>query len=173
MLQLKDLPDKTILNRFAERYPQANVESVLAFLKILQVGTDLSLALNHYLASYDLLQGRWWVLILLMREPDKRTTPSQLATKAGVSRATMTGLLDGLFKDQLISREHARGDRRQVEIRLTAAGQAKLDAVMPGYYERVNALMTTIDGQTTSNMIEALTALHQQRQLFFTKPNGA
>lgn len=167
MLQLKDLPDKEIVSRFAERYPQADVSAVLAFLKVLQVGTDLSLALNHYLAGFDLLQGRWWVLILLMREPGQRATPSQLANKAGVSRATMTGLLDGLFKEQLISREHASDDRRQIEIRLTTAGQAKLDAIMPGYYQRVAEMMAALDSDTTENMIQALTKLHQQRQLFF------
>lgn len=167
MLQLKDLPDKEILSRFAERYPQANAEAVLAFLKVLQVGTDLSLALNHYLAEFGLLQGRWWVLILLMREPDKRATPSQLADQSGVSRATMTGLLDGLLKEQLISREHAVDDRRQIEIKLTTAGQAKLDAVMPGYYQRVAAMMASVDNSKLENMIDALTTLHQQRQLFF------
>lgn len=167
MLQLKDLPDKEIVSRFAERYPQADVKAVLMFLKILQVGTDLSLALNHYLAEYDLLQSRWWVLILLMREPDKRATPSQLASQSGVSRATMTGLLDGLLKEQLISREHAIDDRRQIEIKLTPAGQAKLDAVMPGYYQRVAAMMTSLDNSSLENMMDALTTLHQQRQLFF------
>lgn len=167
MLQLKDLPDEEIVSRFAERYPQANVPAVLAFLKVLQVGTDLSLALNHYLAGYDLLQGRWWVLILLMREPDQRATPSQLAAQAGVSRATMTGLLDGLLKEQLISREPAIADRRQIEIKLTGAGQAKLDEVMPGYYRRVAAMMASVDNSSLENMIDALTTLHQQRQLFF------
>ncbi|MDX1572401.1 MAG: MarR family transcriptional regulator [Methylophaga sp.] len=167
MLQLKDLPDEEIVSRFAERYPQANVAAVLTFLKILQVGTDLSLALNHYLADYDLLQGRWWVLILLMREPDKRATPSQLADQSGVSRATMTGLLDGLLKEQLISREHAVGDRRMIEIKLTTAGEAKLDAVMPGYYQRVAAMMASLDNNSLENMMDALTTLHQQRQLFY------
>ncbi len=167
MLQLKDLPDKEIVSRFAERYPQADVTAVLTFLKILQVGTDLSLALNHYLADYDLLQGRWWVLILLMREPDKRATPSQLAVQSGVSRATMTGLLDGLLKEQLISRDHAVDDRRQIEIKLTPAGQAKLDAVMPGYYQRVAAMMASLDNNSLENMMDALTTLHQQRQLFY------
>lgn len=167
MLQLKDLPDKEILSRFAGRYPQADVTAVLTFLKILQVGTDLSLALNHYLAGYDLLQGRWWVLILLMRESDNRATPSQLAAKSGVSRATITGLLDGLLKEQLISREHSIDDRRQIEIKLTAAGQAKLDAVMPGYYQRVAGMMSSLDNASLENMMDALTTLHQQRQLFY------
>ncbi len=167
MLQLKDLPDKEILGRFAKRYPQADVTAVLSFLKILQVGTDLSLALNQYLARYDLLQGRWWVLILLMREPYNRATPSQLAAQSGVSRATMTGLLDGLLKEQLIRREHAIHDRRQIEIKLTAAGQAKLDAVMPGYYQRVADMMSALDNTRLESMMDALTILHQQRQLFY------
>ena len=133
MLQLQDLPDTKILTKFADRYPDANIEHVLHFLTLLRVGSDLSDALNSFLAKYDLLQSRWWVLILLMREDDLMSTPSSLAEKAGVSRATMTGLIDGLDKEGLITRLTNVNDRRMLQIKLTVAGQAKLDDVMPEY----------------------------------------
>lgn len=166
MLHVKDLPDKAILSKFAERYPQANSDNVLRFLTVLQVATDLTSALNHYLAEYDLLQGRWWVLLLLMRESDLTATPSQLAAKAGVSRATMTGLIEGLYEQQLITRVRAATDRRQVKIRLTAQGQAKLDSLMPGYYARVNALFSALPELDAQHMTDALKKLHQQHAVF-------
>ena len=144
MLQLKNLPDEKVLEKFVARYPDAEVESVLPFLNLLRAGSDLSDALDALLAQHGLLQGRWWVLILLMREDDLTSTPSDLAEKAGVSRATMTGLIDGLERDGLVQRLTDASDRRKSTIKLTAEGQAKLDDVMPGYYQKVKQLMRVL-----------------------------
>lgn len=145
MLQIRDLPTPEILEKFAQRYPDADVSAVVTFLHLLRTGTDLSMALDTCLQKHALLQGRWWVLILLMREEDKTAAPSSLAEKAGVSRATMTGLLDGLERDGLIERIFDAQDRRRVTIHLTAAGQTKLDEVMPDYYQRVRRLMAPLE----------------------------
>jgi DNA-binding MarR family transcriptional regulator len=144
MLKLKDLPDANILKKFADRYPQAEVDSVIQFLNILRIGSDLSDVLDGFLEKHGLLQGRWWILILLMREDNLTSTPSTLATKAGVSRATVTGLIDGLERDGLVVRLPDKIDRRKYSIKLTDAGQQKLDEVMPAYYKRVRNLMAVI-----------------------------
>ncbi|MCB5186086.1 MarR family transcriptional regulator [Methylobacillus gramineus] len=144
MLQLRDLPNKAVLDKFSGRYPEADVSAVTAFLHLLRVATDLSAALDSCLSRHGLLQGRWWVLILLMREDQSISTPSVLAEKAGVSRATMTGLIDGLERDGLIARLFDKEDRRRVSIQLTAAGQAKLDEVMPDYYTRLRLCMDSV-----------------------------
>lgn len=141
MLQLRDLPTQEILQRFAERYPVADVTAIASFLMLLRVATDLSVALDACLSKHDLLQGRWWVLILLMRERDLTSQPSVLSEKLGVTRPTMTGLLDGLEQVGLVQRVSAPQDRRSVQIKLTAAGQDKLDAVMPDYYARLRVCM--------------------------------
>ena len=147
MLQLRDLPSSDILEKFAKRYPQADVTAISSFLHMLRVATDLSAALDACLSRHQLLQGRWWVLILLMREDSLTSMPSVLAQKTGVSRATMTGLLDGLERDGLVERIYDAQDRRSVSIRLTALGQAKLDKVMPDYYRRLSDCMSGLDEQ--------------------------
>ncbi|MDP3677562.1 MAG: MarR family transcriptional regulator, partial [Methylotenera sp.] len=76
MLQLRDLPTTEVLTKFAERYPDADITAVSSFLHLLRVATDLSIALDTCLSKHGLLQGRWWVLILLMREDSKTSTPS-------------------------------------------------------------------------------------------------
>ena len=82
-----------------------------------------------------------------MREDSKTSTPSILAEKAGVSRATMTGLLDGLEQGHLIERLLTKADRRSTFIKLTEAGQAKLDIVMPDYYSRLRECMKAFNEQ--------------------------
>lgn len=145
MLQLRDLPTPEILGKFAGRYPDADVTAIASFLYLLRIATDLSLALDTCLSKHGLLQGRWWVLILLMREESNAAMPSILAEKVGVSRATMTGLIDGLEQSGLVTRVFAKEDRRSVKIKLTDAGQAKLDIVMPDYYRRLRQCMQGLD----------------------------
>lgn len=159
MLQLKNLPDARILEKFIARYPDAEVESVLPFLNILRAGSDLSDALDALLGKHGLLQGRWWVLILLMREDNLTSTPSDLAEKAGVSRATMTGLVDSLERDGLVQRLDDANDRRKFSIKLTAAGQDKLDQVMPDYYQKVRRLMQVLTLQERDHLVTHLKML--------------
>ncbi len=166
MLQIKDLPDAKILKKFVDRYPQADVDSVIQFLNILRIGSDISEALDSFLAKYGLLQGRWWVLILLMREDNLTLAPSELALKAGVSRATMTGLIDGLEKEKLVTRLIDSTDRRKYSIKLTPDGQAKLDAVMPEYYNRVKKLMGNIPAQQRQVLLNQMMLLKENCHVF-------
>jgi DNA-binding MarR family transcriptional regulator len=166
MLQLKDLPDANILSKFAERYPETNIDSVIQFLTLLRVGSDLSSALDSYLAQHGLLQGRWWVLVLLMREENLTSSPSELAEKSGVSRATMTGLIDGLEKEKLVKRINDVADRRKFYIKLTELGQAKLDDVIPEYYRRVNQLMGILSLDEGKQLASLLMKLKNNSHVF-------
>ncbi len=161
MLQLRDLPTPEVLQRFAQRYPEADVTAIASFLMLLRVATDLSVALDSCLSKHDLLQGRWWVLILLMREVDLTSTPSVLAEKLGVTRATMTGLLDGLEQGGLVQRILVPEDRRSVKVRLTEAGQARLDAVMPDYYTRLRQCMQGLNEQQRKDLQALLGVIDQ------------
>jgi DNA-binding MarR family transcriptional regulator len=166
MLQLKDIPDEKILKKFAERYDDVDSRSVTHFLNILRIGTELAESLDRFLATHGLLQGRWWVLILLMREDDLTSKPSELAEKAGVSRATMSGLINGLLRDGLVACHDDDEDRRSYSIRLTAAGQKKLDEVMPDYYPRVKKMMSAIPEQQREDLLSQLMLLKEQSKLF-------
>ena len=156
MLQLRDLPTPEVLNKFAQRYPQADISAISSFLHLLRVATELSTALDECLRRHGLLQGRWWVLILLMREETFVSTPSVLADKAGVTRATMTGLIDGLERDGLVERIFDPQDRRRISVKLTAAGQARLDAVMPDYYSRLRECMSGLSEPQRAGLHEML-----------------
>jgi MarR family transcriptional regulator, negative regulator of the multidrug operon emrRAB len=71
---------------------------------------------------------------MMNRIPDEAINPSSLAQKLGVTRATMTGLLDGLHKKGLIERRAQASDRRKVGVLLTAGGRRTLDNILPDYY---------------------------------------
>lgn len=75
-----------------------------------------------HLAPYGLSEGRF-VLLFLLDGAEDGLSPRDLAERAGVTPATITGLLDGLERDGLIVRTPDGQDRRKVRIRLTDAGR--------------------------------------------------
>jgi DNA-binding MarR family transcriptional regulator len=159
MLLLKELPTSQSLQKLVARYPDANIKAIWEFVNVLRVASDLSDALDKLLGQHGLLQGRWWVLILLLRENDLTSTPSVLAEKAGVTKATMTGFIDGLEREGLVSRLMHNDDRRKLQITLTAAGQQKLDEVVPVYYGKVNALMSSLSDEQRSSLVNNMKLL--------------
>ena len=159
MLLLKELPTSESLKKFVARYPDADTKAILDFVSLLRAGSDISGALDQLLQQHGLLQGRWWVLILLMRQDDLTSSPSDLAEKAGVTKATMTGFIDGLEREGLVQRLMDVSDRRKFMIRLTVAGQQKLDEAMPDYYKKVQALMSVLSTAECDAMLTCIKKL--------------
>lgn len=75
------------------------------------------------LGSHGLSEGRF-VLLFLLRDRTDGLAPHVLADRAGVTRGTITGLLDGLERDGLVRRTPDPEDRRRVRVMLTTSGEA-------------------------------------------------
>jgi DNA-binding MarR family transcriptional regulator len=87
-------------------------------------------------------QGKFTVMMLLNRQPEQGVNPSELADRAGVTRATMTGLLEGLEREKMITRSHDRQDRRRAVVKMTASARSFMDRLLPDYYTKIHELMT-------------------------------
>ncbi len=159
MLLLKELPTSESLGKFVRRHPDADIQAISDFVNLLRAASDISDALDKLLGQHGLLQGRWWVLVLLMREDDLTSSPSDLANKAGVTKATMTGFIDGLEREGLVQRLMNTQDRRKFLISMTEAGQKKLDEVMPDYYRKVQALMGTLAPPERDTLVKSIKRL--------------
>lgn len=159
MLLLKELPNSKSLAKLVARYPDADIKAISDFVSLLRAGSDISDSLDKLLAQHNLLQGRWWVLVLLMREDNLTSSPSELAEKAGVTKASMTGFIDGLEREGLVLRLMDTLDRRKFLIKLTPAGEKKLDEVMPDYYGKVKLLMSCLTTDQRDAMIAGVNKL--------------
>ena len=144
MFYLRDLPDDKTLRVFAKRYPDMDPSAVRAAIALCRTGSDLLTGFETLLSRYGLSQGRFLTLMVLNRTPDDTVNPSQLAERVGVTRATMTGLLDGLYGDALITREANDEDRRRLSVQLTAKGRQMLESILPDYYRRNARLMKAL-----------------------------
>jgi DNA-binding MarR family transcriptional regulator len=128
----------------------------------MRVGSDLLDGLEAYLASKGMSQGKFTILMLLNRDPDAGASPSDLADRSGVTRATITGLLDGLSREKLVSREDDRGDRRKAVVRLTARGRKLLDTILPEYYRHVAELMGGLGDDEKVLLVDLLGRVNQR-----------
>lgn len=141
MFYLRDLPNYEAFKKRAESYPTVDPAALESCIHLMRVAVDMLAAWDIYLARHNLSAGRFSILMLLNREPGEPMSPSDLAARAGVTRATVTGLLDNLEKEKLIKREHSQTDRRMIRVRMSPLGHSRLDAMLPDYYKRVADLM--------------------------------
>ena len=149
MFYMKELPDEEDFRPLVPEYSSLDTSSVMLFYLFLQVGSDMLTAFETYLADHGVSQGKFIVLLLLLRSQARNNgaglSPSDLAGQAGVTRATMTGLMNGLQRDGLIERLHHHHDRRKVIVRLTPKGKESLNAIFPDYYSRISELMNDLE----------------------------
>lgn len=105
--QLRQLPD---------------VEGIRLCFQTLSLASAIDHDCAALLAPYDLSEGRF-VLLFLLNATSEGLAPNILAEQAGVTRPTVTGLLDGLERNALIERQADASDRRALRIRLTPKGK--------------------------------------------------
>ena len=153
MFYLRDLPDDKTLREFAKRYPEMDPSAMQACIALARTGSDLLTGFESMLSTHGLSQGRFLTLMVMNRTPKEVANPSQLADRLGVTRSTMTGLLDGLHRDGLIVRTPHNEDRRMVCVRLTPKGRDVLESMLPDYYRRAAELMTNLTHDERTQLV--------------------
>ena len=168
MFFLKGLPTDMPLQEFSKRFPNMNPSALKICAELMRTGSDLLAAFETVLSRYGLSQGRVLTLIVMSRTPDKEVNPSSLAEKLGVKRATMTGLLDGLEKDNLVERVSDPRDRRKIGIRVTAGGRQLLDEMLPDYYRHMAKLTANLSENERQTMLSLLGKVNQKLSSIFS-----
>lgn len=154
-LELKDIPKHETLQQDARRYPESDASAVEACLTLLRISGDVEAAYGAHFARHGLSQARFIVLMQLQRE-EEGLRPAELAERTGVTRATMTGLLDGLEKEGLILRRAHAEDGRMSVVRLSAKGRQRLEGVLPDHYRRTVALMSGLSAEERQQLTALL-----------------
>lgn len=165
-LLLQELPRYECLLAASEKYPTLNPSSAEAFLNLLRTGDLVFEAEGLYLSQFGVSQGRFTILMLLNRMCEESVSPAELAEKSCVTRATISGLLDTMERDGLVTRTTSASDRRAVEVELTAEGQALVDAILPGYFARVEEMISPLDAAERKTFVTLL----QKIQSAFVEP---
>jgi DNA-binding MarR family transcriptional regulator len=105
------------------------------------------------LAPFDLNGQQFGVLHAVLRK--RARTPTDLARVHFKYSGAVTYVLDGLERKQLLVRQRSAEDRRVVELRLTAEGEALTRQCIPVVVEAQNTLLQDI-GQDEYQALSAL-----------------
>jgi DNA-binding MarR family transcriptional regulator len=165
LLMLKDLPRYECILEVARRFPELDPTACEAYLNILRAADDVYRQSEGFFNANGLSAGRFTVLMLLYDkiagEPFPMT-PADLADKAGVTRATMTGLVDTLERDGLVRREHDSGDRRMMLVHVTAKGLGVIEGMLPAHYKRIAALLEPLSQTERKTLVRLLNKVAAQ-----------
>jgi DNA-binding MarR family transcriptional regulator len=162
---IKHLPRYENLLEAAKRYPDLDPTAAHAFLHLLRAGDDVIHSCATYMTENGLTQGRFVVLMQLLKKMEdspQSHTPAELAKMSGVTRATMTGLIDTLERDGLVKRAPDAVDRRMTSVRLTERGHRVLQRVLPGHFRNMARIMKPLSDGERKTLVRLLTKIMRQ-----------
>jgi DNA-binding MarR family transcriptional regulator len=165
LLLLKELPRYECLLDASRQFPDLDPSAAEAFLHLLRTGDESFRVVESNLAEHHLTQGRFGVLMALWgrcRAEDKRDaplSPAELAAHTGVTRATITGLVDTLERDGLVTRTPDPEDRRMMAVGLTPRGEKLLQKVLPSHFQKMAALMEPLSEAERKTLVRLLTKI--------------
>ncbi len=161
MFFLEELPSTQVLKGFANRFPEMEINSTTACLKLLWFASHLTRELELHFAQHGLSQARFLVLIILERTESKRLMPVEIARQLGISKKNTARVLSFMEEDGLATRTSHESDGRASIVGITSKGSKTLAQAMPGYYRVLNRVMKKLNGRDKRSLIDLLSRLNE------------
>ena len=154
------IPSFAELERHKELVPEINPAAVIAMLRIKTVSEEIQDSILDVLQqTYHLSEGKFCALIVLHQRGEKGMAPSELAEKVGVTRATISNMLQRMERDGLVDIRPAEQDGRGKIVNLTQTGCDFMEEILPPHYLRVSKLMEKLTEDEQKKLIMLLEKL--------------
>jgi len=152
-------PIRAGVRQFCARHDFADFDAVNLLLTIKRTAHEFNRLTEHYCESVGLTPGRLAVLMVLNSQPETAFPLSQLGDHLVVTRANITGLVDGLVHEGLVRRVDHPDDRRMVLAQLTDKGRKFLGWFAPQHHENVKRFMRCLSGAEKRQLVGFLDKL--------------
>ena len=149
------------IGNLLKAFPGVDAEGVALGSMMFFFANSILDSMAAHLGRYGLSQARFGVLLMIFLEPDIEWTPAELADAGNMSRATMTGLLDRLEKQNYIVRAPRPGDRRSITIQLSPEGRAFIEESFPDHFKRLAGAMRNLTPEETQTLMKILPRVSQ------------
>lgn len=163
LLLLKTLPRYECLLEASREFPDLDPSAAEVFLHLLRAGDEAFRIVDSDLAQYDLSQGGFGVMMALWGacrqgkgETCRALTPAELAERTGVTRATISGVLDTLERAALVTRRPHPADRRMMSVALTAKAESLLAVILPEHFRQMSWLMSPLSAGERKTFVALL-----------------
>jgi len=161
---LKDLPRYECLLEASREFPDLDPSAAEAFLHLLRTGDEAFRVVESHLGRHEITQGRFGVLMALwgncQRQGDPKKaalSPAELAERTGVTRATITGLIDTLERAGLVVRAPHPDDKRMTCVMITPRGEKLLQKILPAHFRQMAWLMGPLSEPERKTLVRLLT----------------
>jgi DNA-binding MarR family transcriptional regulator len=135
----------------ADRQPELRL-----WLRMLSCANMISAEVRQRLRTeYGLTLPQFDLMAQLYREPDGLRL-SDLSQRMMVSNGNLTGLVERLVGDGLLSREASPQDRRAFVVRLTEKGSTEFAKVAKAHEGWIRSLFRNLDGPTLAGLTRDL-----------------
>jgi DNA-binding MarR family transcriptional regulator len=164
LLLIKDLPRYECLLEAAREFPDLDPSATEVFLHLLRTGDEAFRVVESHLARHDITQGRFGVLMALWGNCQREgkgmpLSPAEIADRTGVTRATVTGLIDTLEKSGLVARTPHTDDRRMTCVGITARGDKLLKKILPAHFRQMAWLLGPLSEGERKTLVRLLTKI--------------
>ncbi|MDO9224391.1 MAG: MarR family transcriptional regulator [Caulobacter sp.] len=154
-IPFRDTPALDVLGRRGEALAHIDPAALAAAQDFLRVAKHMLGAFARAFAAQGLSPGRYSVLMALdVHRPS--LAPSEIADHLGVTRATVTGLIDGLIRDDLVTYTANQSDRRRKAIALTPKGDALIEVAVPAIFRRMTDLVAPLSADELAVAVRLL-----------------
>lgn len=127
---------------------------------LLTTTRQIDAACAALLAEHGMTEGRLSALLAISADPG--VTPARLAEVLGVTRATVTGLTNGLVTAGYVMRRTDGPDRRSITLHITTDGDALLAAITPLYATWLAELTTGLDTSAQTALLTTLATIQRK-----------
>ena len=145
--------------------PQKENVSASALYNVVRTFTLLNRLFQRNYARFDLTPAKLNVLMLVKHVGAEQGLPQrEIARRLIISGSDVTGLIDRLEKDGLLTRQGASNDRRVKLIKITPKGSALLDRLWPAHTRQIESVMSPLSGREKEQLSALLTKVRSRLQ---------
>jgi DNA-binding MarR family transcriptional regulator len=160
------------LDRFKKRFETLDIDAVFALVSLKRIATDLENVAERMCKKFDFSVGRLNVLMALYASPDHSMALSEIGDYLVVTRPNITGLIDGLVRDNFVERIDHPEDRRMVIARLTDFGQRFMAWFVPQHFKNVSGMMSCLEPAELRQLAGYIQRLRQHLKTVEIQPYG-
>ena len=147
------------LRGLGARLPDLPTSSILMSRLLMRVGHEMSLMLEQQIRPYGFGEAEFRALTTLFSQPNGVAHPSDLCVRAAQSPANMSRISDALVSRGLITRDSSVQDRRRMVLRITPAGEAFVQELLPKLFAPLRELCKDFSEAEQLHLIASLKQL--------------
>ena len=150
--------DSYVVELLGSRPEQETVQERYNRLRqeILQLSTDVQAIKVQRLYLQVAEQLRKLIAAGTFEVGQRLPSERDLAAQFGVSRPTITGVVDGLVRQKLVQRKPSASDRRQVTLTITEQGRTFMARLLPIQFKAMTDFVSVLTEAEQAQLVELL-----------------